>query len=189
MSRDEFAEIMLDGKLNRRDLIRRLTAIGLSVPIATSVAMHVAPAAAAPGSLVMRKSLAQEGAGGTLIVGTETDIEGFDPGHASALATTRVISNVLEGLVKYTPGTVDLEPLLATEVPSLENGGISADGLTYTFKLRTGVTFPDGTAFNADAVIQTYQRLYDKTYAKYVATTTSGFFLAGMTSVEAVDDM
>jgi len=188
MSQNEFAEIMLDGKLNRRDVIRRLTAIGLSVPVATSIAMHVTPAAAAPGSLLMRKSIAQEAGTGTLIVGTETDIEGFDPGHAGALATTRVISNVLEGLVKYTPGTVDLEPLLATEVPSLENGGISADGLTYTFKLREGVTFHDGTVFNADAVLQTYQRLYDTTFAKYDSTNTSGFFLAGMTSVEAIDD-
>jgi peptide/nickel transport system substrate-binding protein len=188
MSQDEFAALLLDHRLNRRDLIRRLTALGLAAPVATAVAMHVAPAAAAPAHLVTRRSLAQTAGNGTLIVGTETDIEGFDPGHASALATTRVISNVLEGLVKYTPGTVDLEPLLATEVPSLENGGISADGLTYTFKLRQGVTFHDGTPFNADAVKMTYQRLYDKTFAHYDATNTSGFFLAGMKSVDAPDE-
>jgi peptide/nickel transport system substrate-binding protein len=188
MSRDEFAEILLDGKLNRRDLIRRLTALGLAAPVAASIAMHVAPVSAAPASITFRRSLAQGSTDGTLIVGTETDIEGFDPGHASALATTRVISNVLEGLLKYTPGTVDLEPLLATEVPSLENGGISADGLTYTFKLRQGVTFHDGSPFNAEAVKMTYQRLYDKEFAHYDETNTSGFFLAGMTSVEAVDE-
>ncbi|HEY7033328.1 MAG TPA: ABC transporter substrate-binding protein [Thermomicrobiales bacterium] len=188
MSRDEFATLLLDNRLNRRDLIRRLTALGLATPVATAIAMHVAPAVAAPAHLTVRRSLAQAAGNGTLIVGTETDIEGFDPGHASALATTRVISNVLEGLLKYTPGTVDLEPLLATEVPSLDNGGISADGLTYTFKLRQGVTFHDGTPFNADAVKMTYQRLYDKSFAHYDKTNTSGFFLAGLTAVDAVDD-
>jgi peptide/nickel transport system substrate-binding protein len=188
MSRDEFAEILLHGKLSRRDLVRRLTALGLAAPVATSIAMHVAPASAAPAHLTVRRSLAQDAGNGTLIVGTETDIEGFDPGHASALATTRVISNVVEGLLKYTPGTVDLEPLLAAEVPSLDNGGISEDGLTYTFKLRQGVTFHDGTPFNADAVKMSYQRLYDKSFAHYDSTNTSGFFLAGLTNVDVVDE-
>ncbi|MEA2595830.1 MAG: peptide/nickel transport system substrate-binding protein, partial [Thermomicrobiales bacterium] len=188
MSQDEFATLLLDNRLNRRDLIRRLTALGLAAPVAASIAMHVAPVAAAPAQVVMRRSLAQEATDGTLIVGTETDIEGFDPGHAGALATTRVISNVIEGLVKYSPGTVDLEPLLATEVPSLENGGISADGLSYTFKLRQGVTFHDGTPFNAEAVKTSYQRLYDKSFAHYDKTNTSGFFLAGLTTVDVVDE-
>jgi len=175
--------------MNRRDLIRRLGALGLSVPVATAIAAEVGPAAAAPAHVAYRNSVAQNAnPDGALIVGTETDIEGFDPGHANALATTRVNNNVYEGLVKYSPGTVDLMPLLATEVPSLENGGISADGLTYTFKLRQGVKFHDGTDFNAQAVLTSYRRLYDKTYEHFDATNTSGFFLTGLTNVEAVDD-
>jgi peptide/nickel transport system substrate-binding protein len=188
VSKEEFAKIMLDGTMNRRDLLRRLAALGFSVPVATAIAAHAAPAAAAPAEIVLRRSLAQDAGNGTLIVGTETDIEGFDPGHASALATTRVISNVLEGLVKYNPGTVDLIPLLATEVPSLDNGGITQDGLTYTFKLRQGVKFHDGSDFNAAALKTSYQRLYDKSFQYYDSTNTSGFFLTGLTAVDAVDD-
>ncbi len=185
MSHDKFAQIMMDGHLNRRELIRRLTGLGLSFPIAAAVAARtVSTASAAPAAA---PSLKQGAGNGTLIVGTETDIEGFDPGHAGALATTRVNINVLEGLVKYKAGTVELEPLLATEVPSLENGGISPDGLTYTFKLRQGVKFHDGVDFNADAVKMSYQRLYDKNFAFYDETNTSGFFLTDLVSVDVVD--
>ncbi|MDP9355013.1 MAG: ABC transporter substrate-binding protein [Chloroflexota bacterium] len=185
MSHDKFAQIMMDGHLNRRELIRRLTGLGLSLPMAAAVAARtVSAASAAP---AVAPSLNQGAGNGTLIVGTETDIEGFDPGHAGALATTRVNINVLEGLVKYKAGTVELEPLLATEVPSLENGGISPDGLIYTFKLRQGVKFHDGADFNADAVKMSYQRLYDKNFAFYDETNTSGFFLTDLVSVDVID--
>ena len=45
-----------------------------------------------------------------------------------------------------------LSPRLATEVPSVENGGISADGRTWKIKLRSGVTWHDGAPFTADDV-------------------------------------
>ncbi len=189
MSREEFAKILMDGRLSRRDLIARLTALGIAAPVASVIAAQVAPASAAPAHLITRTSLAQAGGDGTLIVGAETDVEGFDPGHAQALATTRVLNAVLEGMVKYTPGTVELMPLLATEVPTLENGGISADGLSYTFKLRSGVKFHDGTDLDANAVKISYQRLYDKSFPYYDSTNTSGFFLTGLTSVDVIDPM
>lgn len=170
--------------LNRRDLTKALAA-GLALPPAALAQ----PAGAAPLPGWLGGPARFQGAtDGALIVGTETDIEGFDPGHAGALATTRVLNTVLEGLVKYEPGTVELIPLLATEVPSLENGGITEDGLTYTFKLREGVTFHDGAAFNAEAVKMSYQRLYDKEFEFYDSTNTSGFFLTSLTSVDVIDD-
>jgi peptide/nickel transport system substrate-binding protein len=49
-------------------------------------------------------------------------------------------------------------PMLATEVPSLENGGISPDGLIYTFKIRQGVKFHDGAEMTPADVAYTFQR-------------------------------
>lgn len=50
-------------------------------------------------------------------------------------------------------------PELATEVPSLENGGISADGRAVTYHLRAGVKWHDGAPFGADDVIYTWQQV------------------------------
>ncbi len=48
---------------------------------------------------------------------------------------------------------------LATEEPTLKNGGISADGLSFTYHLRKGVLWQDGKPFTADDVIFTYQAI------------------------------
>src|SRR5690349_8268355 len=101
MSHEEFAKILLDGKISRREAIRRLTALGLSAPVAAAIAARVVPASAAPAHLVTRTALNQGAGNGTLIVGTETEIEGFDPGRGIALATNRVQSAIFEGMVKY----------------------------------------------------------------------------------------
>lgn len=67
----------------------------------------------------------------------------------------QVGSQITEGLVRFKPGTVDLEPWLA------ERYTVSDDGLTYTFYLRQGITFQDGTPFNADAVVFNFERWWD----------------------------
>ncbi|MCC6312532.1 MAG: ABC transporter substrate-binding protein [Thermomicrobiales bacterium] len=188
MSREAFVNIMMDGGLDRRELVKRLVALGVAAPVAAALAERGQGAGAAPvASSAARLPAAQE-SDGTLIVATEADIESFDPGHAIALASTRVNYAIYEGLLKYTPGTTDLEPLLATEMPTLENGGISEDGLTYTFKLREGVKFHDGADFNAEAVRMSYRRLIDKEFEHYDDTNTAGFFLGDLTSVDPVDE-
>jgi peptide/nickel transport system substrate-binding protein len=65
-----------------------------------------------------------------------------------------IIENTYEGLVAYEDGasTAEVVPELATD------WSLSDDGLTYTFTLREGVTFHDGTEFNADAVVASFER-------------------------------
>jgi peptide/nickel transport system substrate-binding protein len=77
-----------------------------------------------------------------------------DPGLVSDGNSGYVMTQVIEGLVATVPGTTsELRPVLASALPT-----VSADGLTYTFPLRTGIKFHDGTDFNADAVVYNYER-------------------------------
>jgi peptide/nickel transport system substrate-binding protein len=79
--------------------------------------------------------------------------DSLDPAIDYETAGGEIILNVYETLIWYKgTSTTEYEPLLATEVPSVANGGISADGKTYTFKIRQGVKFHDGTSLNAYAV-------------------------------------
>ena len=92
--------------------------------------------------------------GGTLVAGLDGDMAYADPALVSDGNSLYVAAQVVQGLVGLKPGTIaDVVPVLASDMPT-----VSADGKTYTFKLRTGVNFSDGTPFNADAVIYNYQR-------------------------------
>jgi len=87
------------------------------------------------------------------------DINTMDPALAYDTASGQLIENVMEGLIYYNgaDGTTYV-PTLSTEVPSAENGGISEDGLTYTFNIREGVTFHAGGTLEPHDVAYTFQR-------------------------------
>ena len=85
------------------------------------------------------------------------DPAGLDPAFASDGETFRVSRQIFEGLVGVEPGTADPAPLLA------ESWEQSEDGLSYTFTLKEGVTFHDGTDFNAEAVCSNFDRWYNWT--------------------------
>jgi peptide/nickel transport system substrate-binding protein len=83
----------------------------------------------------------------------------LDPAQVAAgEAGETVITQVYERLVEIGPGGPDLIPGLASEVPTIENGLISEDGLTYTFPIREGVVFHDGSELTADVVKFSWDR-------------------------------
>ena len=84
---------------------------------------------------------------GRVSIGTTLKARTLDPADSYEIAGLNLIYNVAESLYTYKPGTTELEPLLATEMPT-----ISEDGLNYTIPLREGVTFHDGSSFNAEAM-------------------------------------
>ncbi len=95
----------------------------------------------------------------TLVNAVFGEPETLDPALAYETAGGEIIQNVYDKLIDYDrekPTT--FIPQLALEVPTVENGGISADGLTYTFKIRTGVKFHDGADMTPADVAYTFQR-------------------------------
>src|SRR5699024_7759212 len=83
------------------------------------------------------------------------DSESLDPGSTTDGESSRVTRQVLEGLLDFEPETFDIKPGLA------HDWDVSDDGLTYTFYLEEGVTFHDGTDFNAEAVKVNFERWAD----------------------------
>jgi peptide/nickel transport system substrate-binding protein len=119
-----------------------------SAPAATGAA----PTSATSGAPASQAPAVKEG--GQLVAGLPGDMVLADPSLDSDSNSSYIIQNVIEGLVALKPGTTsDVVPQLASDMPT-----ISPDGLTYTFKLRSGVKFHDGTDFNADAVVYNYMR-------------------------------
>ncbi len=86
---------------------------------------------------------------------TTLDPAQVEPGEGGETVILQVYERLLE------IGTVGPDPVpsLATEVPSVTNGLISADGLTYTFPIRQGVTFHDGSPLTADDVLFSWERV------------------------------
>ena len=73
----------------------------------------------------------------------QTDMQTFDPDNGFEVAGLGAIRAVYEGLVDYAPGTTEVVGRLA------EDFEVSDDGLTYTFTLRDGVHFHDGSPLTA----------------------------------------
>ncbi|HSR31756.1 MAG TPA: transporter substrate-binding domain-containing protein, partial [Anaerolineae bacterium] len=90
---------------------------------------------------------------GVLIIGTTDKITVLDPADSYDFHTWEIHHNTMDTLLHYIPGTTELEPGLATDYD------VSDDGMEYTFNLVEGVSFPDGTPFNAEAVKWSYDRV------------------------------
>ncbi len=92
-----------------------------------------------------------------------------------------VASPILEPLARYNEKGEPI-PYLAEEIPTPENGGVSADSTTVTWKLKPGLKWSDGSDFSADDVVFTWEFCADSA----TACTTQSSFLP-IKSVEAVD--
>lgn len=119
---------------------------------------------------------AQEG--GDLVVGISSDISTLDP-QMSPIDVFRhtIRSTVFEALVFINPETLSADPLLA------DSWETSADGLTITFKLKSGVTWHNGSPFTAADVVYSIKRVQDTATGSPFAPQ-----LAAVSGVEATDD-
>ena len=86
-------------------------------------------------------------------------IRTLDPATCYDNVGMQKILNIYETLIFFDGESTDkYVPVLATQVPTLENGGVSADGKTYTFEIREGVKFHNGAELTPEDVAYTFKR-------------------------------
>jgi len=96
-----------------------------------------------------------------LVFGRGGDSVSLDPANVTDGESLNVTTNIYDTLVDYAEGTTDIVPGLA------ETWESSEDGLVWTFHLRQGVKFHDGTDFNADAVVFNFNRWMDPAHPNH----------------------
>jgi ABC-type transport system substrate-binding protein len=114
---------------------------------------------------------------GTFRYATGTDALTLDPQFVTDIPTARVVNQIFETLV-YPDADGEMQGVLATD------WSVSEDNLSWTFNLRDGVTFHDGTPFNAEAVKFTFDRIKAEETAAPRASAAEA-----IASVEVVDEM
>ena len=121
------------------------------------------------------------GPSGSIVVGTTESLQNsFDPAQAYDYLGSQVVFNTAETLVTYAPEATEPSPKLAAALPD-----VSPDGLTYTFVLKAGIKFSDGTPFNAAAVKFSLERA--RNFGAKDAEA-AGFLLSGIRSIDAPSD-
>jgi peptide/nickel transport system substrate-binding protein len=90
-----------------------------------------------------------------VLVGRGADAIALDPARITDSDSSEVTEQIFDHLVRYKTDSAELEPALA------ESWDESADGRVWTFHLRKNVRFHDGTPFDADAVVFSFDRQRD----------------------------
>ncbi|MDJ0834069.1 MAG: ABC transporter substrate-binding protein [Gammaproteobacteria bacterium] len=126
----------------------------------------------------------------TLVYCSEGSPEGFNPSLYTSGTTFDASSrHIYDGLVQFKRGTTTLEPGLA------ESWSISNDGLEYTFNLRKGVKFQTTRGFrpsrdfNADDVLYSFNRQWDKNHPYHKVSGGSYEYFNGMSMPELIKDI
>ncbi|ACA19468.1 4-phytase [Methylobacterium sp. 4-46] len=144
------------------------------------VGLVLAALAAAAG--VAGRARAAEVPDDVLVVGQSAEPASLDPGVTTATNDARILVNLYDGLVRTKPGSLEIEPALA------ESWSLSEDGRRYTFRLRAGVRFHDGSPLDARAVTFTFGRLLEPAHpAAATGPFPLAFLFRAVERVEALD--
>ena len=144
-----------NGTLPRRAFMQRLLAAGLTAPMATQLlalggVVHAQPAVGEDYKPTKR------GGGGLVKVLWWQAPTLLNPHFAIGTKDQDACRIFYQPLAGWDPEG-NLIPVLAATLPSKENGGLSADGKSVTWKLKQGVKWHDGTPFTADDCVFNWQ--------------------------------
>ncbi|MBP0462345.1 peptide ABC transporter substrate-binding protein [Roseomonas sp. PWR1] len=173
MSEDHLREMIgrvKRGTLTRRGFVRRMAALGFTAPMATQL-LAIAGAAPAAAQSVPAYRPTRRGGGGALKILYWQAATLLNP-HFAAGTTNQDAARVFYEPLAGWASDGTLHPILAAEIPSIENGGLSQDGRSVTWKLKRGVKWHDGQDFSADDVVFNWE--YARSAA--VAAVTSGSY-------------
>ena len=140
---------LLAGRISRREFVRAGSVIGISLPVLGAIL-----AACSSGTSTTSSSSGTVKKGGRLNIGHQTPSGPMDPILTADLGRLTILGLAGEYLA-FSDKSLKLRPVLA------ESWSPNADGSTWTFKIRQGVKFNDGTPMTVDDVVATFNRLAD----------------------------
>src|SRR5215468_511862 len=146
-----------DGRMSRRAFVRRMVALGLTAPMAGLMLSH---AGVAWGQSAFTYKPTKAGGGGALMTLYWQAPTLLNPHFAVGTKDQDASRIFYEPLAGWDPDA-NLVPILAAEIPEIENGGVAADGMSVTWKLKKGVQWHDGKPFTADDVVFNWEYAAD----------------------------
>jgi peptide/nickel transport system substrate-binding protein len=160
---NHYIDELVAGRLNRRDFLRRGSAVGISVPLLGAIL-------SACGSSASSSTTPPPAAkrGGTLRVAISAPAAAVNPLTVADAGGLCMLNQTGEFLIFDNNLKLALEPMLALKWSP--NG----DGSVWTFKLRNGVMFSDGSPMTADDVVYTFQQLAEPKNASNALSTFQG---------------
>src|SRR6202048_1287634 len=141
------------GKLSRRDFMQRMIAVGLTGPLAAQMLTYSGVARA---QTKFEYKPTKRGGGGPLKILWGQGPTLLNP-HFAVGTKDQDGSGIFFEALASGDGGGGLCPLLAAEIPNLENAGLAKDGKAVIWKLKQGVQWHDGKPFTADDVLFNWQ--------------------------------
>jgi peptide/nickel transport system substrate-binding protein len=174
MSEDDYYLIdeALAGRMSRRDLIRRMLAAGVSLTAISGLLAETGLGGVAEAAQLARPAESPK-RGGTLRMGSVVPTAAVDPVTLFDQGAIATMQPACEYLV-YVHPSYALEPKLAVSWHASKPD-------TWTFKLRKGVKWHDGTPFTADDVVATFNRLTDPAVKSAALSAFKGILSKGNT--------
>lgn len=167
------------GHMDRRSFVQTLLGLGLTAPMAAQI-LAIGGVAHAETTFTYKPT--KRGGGGPLKLLWWQGPTLLNPHFAVGTKDQEASRIFYEPLASYDPDG-NVVPVLAAEIPSIQNGGLAADGKSVIWKLKPGVKWHDGQPFSADDVVFTWD------YARDPATAAVTIGIYKDIEVTKVDDL
>ena len=151
-------EAVRAGRMGRRHFVQAMVGLGLTAPLAAQMLASAGVAQAQPKTTTYKPT--KRGGGGALKTLWWQGATLLNPHFATGTKDQDGSRIFYEPLASWDPDG-NLAPILAAEIPTAQNGGLSKDGKSVTWHLKKGVAWHDGKPFTADDCVFTWEFVAD----------------------------